>query len=735
MAPARGGDRTDRGRRRRVPAGRILCALAGTVLMVGALGCAPPASAAGSGRSGPTLTLLAPPTIAGPDSPFAVRLAVSSHVARSELTLAVTVYGAVTTPTEFDETLDGSPVGTAVSSSADPIAVSSLPSDPAGGVDLTVPVTAGGVTGPGTGPFIADLPCSQGSCGGVYPVQLVLTDTASGAVTSRLLTYLAYTYPPVSEPLRFALVVPLTLSSSSTGPAPSVAAVTPASLATLTSVMGAISGSAATVPLTIAPDPATVSALTADTRVRSKAALSALVSLTAGTDRQTLCGPFVSVDASALVNPALGGATELADQVRRGVQVLDAVPGLRTTDCASGNTWVADDTLDNAALAALGALGDRAVVVPPSAVSGPNPPTTPTRLFTWAGAPQSGTAILSDPGLSARLQSTARTDPALAADQLLAELEFDFSEAPNTSKPRGVVVAPPASWHANPTILADVLAGLQHNPMVEPVTLATLFSEVPVGGTVGNFTQPSSRRPAPYDTSTGLPTAAIAAARAQWTGFSDAVSGSGAGTAVAAGLDDLLLGAEAQRLRPSQQRAAVGGFENAVRRQLALLSIASREVRLTASTGSVPITVIKTAPYPVEAVLTLTSDKIAFSAYGAQAPNSECKAPVITSAASRSSVSTLCTFVHGTNAVYIEMRSRVSGDFQMSVSLNSPQAGLPLASGQLTVRSMSTSAVAIALTVAAGAVLLGWWGRTLWRTRRTRRTRRGVHRQRDGPAS
>jgi hypothetical protein len=95
-------------------------------------------------------------------------------------------------------------------------------------------------------------------------------------------------------------------------------------------------------------------------------------------------------------------------------------------------------------------------------------------------------------------------------------------------------------------------------------------------------------------------------------------------------------------------------------------------------------------------------------------------------------VSSLCTFMHGTNAVYIEMRSRVSGDFRMSVTLNSPQTGLELASGQLTVRSMSTSAVAIALSVAAVAVLLTWWGRTMWRNRRTRR---GAHSQRGGGGS
>jgi len=723
-----------------MPAGGVLAVLALTTTAVVAPWCTRPAGASGpsgtahgSKGSRPALTLLAPPTIAGPNAPFAVRLAVSGSVAHSKLTLGVTVYAAVTTLTDFDATLGGSPVGAVVTSSP-AISLSSLPSDPqGGGVDLTVPVAAGGVTGTGTGPFTADLSCPPGSCGGVYPVQLVLTDTASGAVTSRLLTYLAYTYPQGdTEPLRFALVVPLTLPSSSTGAAALSASVTSTSLSSLEGVMGALSGPLATVPVTLAPDPASVVALAGDRRSRSKAALSSLAALSAGTDRQTLCGPFVSVNAGALVNAQLGGDTELAYQVRRGTQVLGAVPGLRTTDCASGNAWVAGGTLTGAALSALAGLGYHDVVVPPNAVSGPNPPTTPTRLFTWAGAPQSGNAILSDPGLSSRLQSPSRTDPALAADQLLAELEFDFSEAPNTGTPRGVVAVSPATGRADPTVVAEVLAGLQNNPMVAPVTLATLFSEVPVGGTVGGFSQPSVRRLAPTGPSTGLPTAAIASARAQWTGFSAAVSISSAGSAVAGGLDDFLLAAESQNLRPSQQRAAVGRFDDALRNQLALLSITSREVRLTASTGSVPITVIKAAPYPVQAVLAVTSDKIVFSASGAQAPNSECKTPVVTSTAGRSSVSILCTFVHGTNAVYIEMRSRVSGDFRMSVALNSPQAGLVLADGQLTVRSMSTSAVAIALTVAAGAVLLGWWGRTLWRNPRTRR---GAHRRRNGAGS
>jgi hypothetical protein len=682
-------------------------------------------AADGPGSSGPGLSLLAPPTIAGPGSPFAVRLGLSGAVARADLSLSVSIYDKLSDPTEFDETLGGNPVGTVVAGSGGALAVSSLPSDPQGdGVDLSVPVSAGGVAGTGTGPFTADLPYAGGSYDGVYPVRFVLTDTTSGA-TARLFTYLVYTDPSAdTERLRFALVVPLALGTPDAS-----GGVGRSSLDTLTEVMGAIAGARSTVPLTLVPSPATVVALEGGRRPAAKAALSSLFSLTAEPDLQTLCGPFVPVNASALVTATLGGASELTEQVRRGAEVLDAVPGLHTGGCPTAEIWVANGTLDPAALDALDSLGYRDVVVPPSAVSGPTPAITPTRLFTWSGTARPGTGVLSDPSLSSRLQSTARTDPALAADQLLAELELDYYEAPNTAA-RGVVAVPPANWHADSTVLADVLDGLENNPMVEPVTLTTLFSEVPVGGTTGRFIQPSSHRPAGSGAS-GLPTQSLAAARRQWTGLSAAVSsGSAAGATVAATLDDLLLEAESQQLTSSQQRAAVRRYEDAFGHQLALLSITSREVRLTARTGSVPITVVKSAPYPVQAVLTVTSDKIAFSA-GGPAPNTECSTPVVTNSAGRSSVSSLCTFIHGTNPVYIEMRSRVSGDFRMSVTLDSPQGALELASGQITVRSLSTSAAAIGLSVAAGAVLLGWWGRTVWRSRRDRR---GAHRQRARPS-
>jgi hypothetical protein len=83
----------------------------------------------------------------------------------------------------------------------------------------------------------------------------------------------------------------------------------------------------------------------------------------------------------------------------------------------------------------------------------------------------------------------------------------------------------------------------------------------------------------------------------------------------------------------------------------------------------------------------------------------------------------VCTLDHDTNAVYVNMQSRASGDFQIDVTLTAPRGNLVMASGTLTVRSLSTSAVAIALSVGAALVLLAWWGRTLWRGK----GRRGAH--------
>lgn len=767
MAPARGGDRTPdtgrrsvrrRGVRRRGvrrqgrPTPRRSTGLGGTAMacaaLLGSLGtsaaavaavprrAAPaahaptpdpgpvaPVVAAASGRATDSLTLVRQSAWVGPHAPdqdLTLDLRIASGAARSSLELSITVYDHLTSRSAFDETMSGRSLGL-VASRSPALSVSSLTTDAQGVTHLTIPVV-GDTTPSDTGDWTADLGCQPGSCADVYPVKIALDDpssprSADGASGAQLITYLVYDDPsPASQPLRVALVAPLGLAPPTAGADGRVAPPPSAAVARLQGLVDAVAG-AGEVPLTLAPDPATLGRLGGAARARMTTAVAALAASPA---RQTLSQSYVPVDATALADAGLAG--ELRAQTRRAAQTLAATG---TGVHASTGTWVAAAPLDQAALDLLAPV-DGHMVVPQAGVTGPTGPLTTSQPFTLtSGHGASVTAAVSDPGLGAHLAAGAGSDPALAAAQLMADLSLIYYEAPNlrgtggTPAPRGVVAVAPPEWAPQAAFVSAVLGGLQGNPVIQPVTLDQLFQQVPVG--VDH--QPSTRRPVAAAPA-ALPVGALRGARGRQQGFASAVAGSAAGAAAAQGLDDLLLAAEASTLTPRQQQRAVAGFESALDASLQLLSVRSDTIRLTAGAASVPITVVRNAPYPVTVVVRLTSDKLQFPGASAQSPGGQCRAPEVRSSAGRSSFSSVCVLDHATNAVYVSMQSRTAGDFRVDVTLSSPQGVLVLANGQLTVRSMSTSAVAIALSAGAALVLAAWWGRTLWRGRWRRR---GAH--------
>jgi hypothetical protein len=333
--------------------------------------------------------------------------------------------------------------------------------------------------------------------------------------------------------------------------------------------------------------------------------------------------------------------------------------------------------------------------------------------------------MVSDAGLGGRLVAGKGANAPLAAVQLLAEASLVYYEVPNLlgpggkPAPRGVVAVPPQGWAPSPTFVSALLAGLESNPVIQPVTLDQLFAQVPVGAD----NEAVDRHLVAQTPASSMPARSIRGARARQTGFASALVGSAPGTETAQSTDDLLLAAESSLLSPRQQQAALVGFGSALDARVHGLSVRSDTIRLTAGTASVPITVLRNTPYPITVVVRLTSDKLRFPMASTQVPGAICKAPQVETSAGRSSFSALCTLDHATNAVYVNMSARASGDFQIDVALDSPQGDLALATGHLTVRSLSTSAVAIALSVGAAIVLLVWWGRTLWRGK----TRRGAH--------
>jgi hypothetical protein len=645
-----------------------------------------------------------------PDQALTLGLRIRSTAPKRDLALTVTVFSHVASRSAFDETLNGRGLGAVVTRSPS-LPLTSLTTDAPGVTTLTIPVV-GDTTPDVPGDWTADLHCVPGDCADVYPLKVTLSDSGSGG-GAQLISYLVYDDPAsTSQPLRFSLVAPLGLAPPTADGRGQRRLPGAAAEARLSSLVSTISAAPA-VPVTLLPDPATLGLLADTGRSRDVAAVAALSSSPA---RQTVAQTFVPVDAGALVAAGAGG--EVGAQVRRGAAVLSAL-GVHAT----AGTWVADGPLDQTALDALVPSFDH-VVVPQTDVTGPEGPLTTTQPFTLTsehGAPV--TAAVADPGLGAHLSAADGSDPALAAVQLLADLSFIYDEVPNlrgpggTPAPRGVVAVAPPEWSPSPAFVSAALAGLQGNPVVTPVTLDQLFAQVPVGADG----QPDTRRPAAL-TPAAVPGRALRTARARQLGFDSAVSATARGSDTAQTLGDLLLGAESSVLTDGQQQAAVAGYETALENQLHLLAVRSDTIRLTAGTASVPITVVRNTPYPVTVVVVLTSDKLRFPGAATQSPGASCRAPRVQTEAARSSFSAVCVLDRTTDAVYVNMRARTSGDFRVDVTLASPDGDLALAGGELTVRSSSISAVAIALSATAVVVLAAWWGRTL-----RRRPRRGAH--------
>ncbi len=123
-------------------------------------------------------------------------------------------------------------------------------------------------------------------------------------------------------------------------------------------------------------------------------------------------------------------------------------------------------------------------------------PAHPYKMQTVAGDDASAVTVLAtDDGLEQFL--TGDAPPALRAAHLLAGLALVAGEQP--SIPRGIAIANPAQWDADPTLVNAVLAGLRGNPLLHATTVEGLLQAVPVA-TVDDAPDaaPVFRQLAPY---------------------------------------------------------------------------------------------------------------------------------------------------------------------------------------------------------------------------------------------
>jgi Family of unknown function (DUF6049) len=321
------------------------------------------------------------------------------------------------------------------------------------------------------------------------------------------------------------------------------------------------------------------------------------------------------------------------------------------------------------------------------------------RPFTVPGGSTPMTAVAANADLSQRM-AVATSSPALAAQELVAEATQMYFEKPNDTAARGVVASAPAGWAASAPFVAALLRALDGNPLLQPVTVATLAATVPAADNC----HASCRLTNVSSSGGGLPAGAIRVQRARVAELGTATVGA---PALAPELGDLVLAGESDLLHSNQQKRVLGNTSDAVSAQLGQVSVSGeRTITLTSQQGTLPVTIVSTAPYSIRATLSLASDKLLFDN---RQTSWTVPGPV-----------TLLGHGHN-NVVLVPVETRTPGLFTVEITLRAPSGTLEVATGQITVRSSATSIVGIVLSVAALVVLAVWWIRTSRRRRAQRR--------------
>jgi hypothetical protein len=713
-------------------AGALLAAAICVVLLLGLApavlaGTRAPRDAAARSAS-PSLTLVSQSWWVTPGQRFALQAALGpGSPPLGQLDVKLTLYNRLTARSTFTATLSGTPTG-GVLDETGPVAATAA----AGTTPTTAPATGPSTTtapstttpaatfslsvgiddatsSPTAAPSL-QLGCSPGACQGVYPLEVTVEQVGNLQRVAHLLTYLTYDEDDLTSAaqaagpgaLRVALVVPVTVPVAvrgGTGPAGALPAPSHREVATAAGTVAALTR--ADLPVTVATTGRSVQALAGQGGHAGTAARAQLAALAASPTAQVPTSPYVPIDPGWLADDNLSG--EVAAQLGSGAAVL-AHQGVHDEN----GTWVVPPGgpavgtalgrgLDLVA-AAEHTTGARLEVVVPEDQLAPPPQgsdqATFSQPFSLQIADANYRAAVADRGLTAHFTADPG-DPALAASQFLADLAFIHDERPSLSDPRGVVAVPPEGWTARPVLVADILAGLEANPLVEPVTVNQFFAEVPVGR---NGDSPTRRPVVGGAGATPHPAVAdvVALSRQHLAAFDSAADA----PVVRTQLDDILLASETDRFGPAGQLGGLHDFGLALQDQLDQISLAyERSITLTARNAPIPVTVLSSAPYTMHVVLTVSSDKLEFPPPGG---------------------TRRLTLDHPSEPVRVAAVARTSGDLPVNIRLTTPQYGLVIEQDEITVRSTATSAVGVALTLGAIAVLLLWWARTWRRGRRDR---------------
>lgn len=665
---------------------------------------AAPAGTAGAADSGGAdstdrrFALLQQPAYATLGADLPLRLSITGQLAG--LDVRATVHSAMTSRTAFVRTVDGERLGSTVASTS--AAADSLPLAPSGGrvfalrlQDPNAPRDSNRLR----------LPMPGGNRTGVFPVEVELRNPESGDRVAQFVTHVAAVAPatdgaPLGEPLNVSWIWritadPATLPDGKLRPAFLAAIGADGRLNRL----AAAASRSGDVPLTIVPGPETLESWAQRAKTDPVANAGILALRAAARTQQVLSGPYVPIDLPSLERAGLGEEATL--ELNQGSVVLGDVLGRRVDPRTSDEA-----PLDTQTLARLQRGGVDRVVVAPSALVPPEPVPqfTPARPFALQSAGKQLAAYQTDEGLAALL--TADGPPALRAAHFLAGLAVVASEQPNQT--RGLVIAMPPHWNPESVLLDAVLAGLDDNPFVTPVTLDGLF-RVPLE---------QQRRSAPVVRElASINPAAPTVSPAHFRGTRDRLSAYKSTVPVndplvVLGDRGLLIsltsawsGATGRRLsteRLDNIDAAIKGFSNLIETPPSGLT-----VTLTSRQADLPLSFNNKTGKEVRVQIRFESEKLEFPS-GAVPSEAGC---------TKIAAGFACTLPPRNTTIRFPVETRASGTFPLQMTVVSEDGRLALGSARYTVRSTAVSGVGIFLTIGAG-LFLGIWWLTHWRRSR-----------------
>ncbi|HVF75967.1 MAG TPA: DUF6049 family protein [Acidimicrobiales bacterium] len=624
----------------------------------------------------PALRLASQTSWVTPGGDFVLRLVVLGDVDLADTELAVSVFRAVASRSEYALTLEDRIRGSAITvTPATPLA--QLPPDAGGARNVHIPVQD------------PAQPADNGRLRlrepGVYPVRAELRRTGGGPVLARLVTHLVYATPPADggQKLRFGLVVPFHAPPALRPDG--VRQLPDRDRDRLVGLAAAVDAHRE-VPLTLKPTPETLQALASSPDDAARNAVATLARATTG--RQVVGATYVPVPPTAFASLR----SEATSQVQRGSQVLDQLLAAEPDP----NLAVVEEHLDETALQQFRDQQVDHLVVP-------DPLLTPVDLDVTLAQPfelenrevRRPVALAADAGLAAHF--SRGDDPALAAHHLLADLAVLYFDRPGRS--RGVVALPPRSWSGDRSFLDTVLAGVASSPIVAGATVEAIFKDVPPI-TTGRRNDVLRRSPVPPPANVGpgaLPAERIQNTRRRIRSFAAMLDTDNPRDDT---VDEILLVGQSVDLDPRRRAAYLDGVDSLIAKELTLVRVPQdRSITLTARRGEIPITVLNEADYPVRLVVDVDSDKLAFPA---------------------GSTRSVELARRNTTEQFV-VEARTSGAFPLRVRLTSPDGGLVVGETRFTVRSTAISGVGLVLSAGALLVLAAWWARHLVRGRRNRR--------------